>query len=72
MVPRERCAAIQQQITRLETAVGHAFMDASDLSEARQLDRQGIGLARSSATVQTEPVIEPAPVLISFPESHKE
>lgn len=46
IVPPERRAAIRQQIHRAEQTVTRTFADASDLLEAQQSDRQGIGLSR--------------------------
>ncbi|TAH51339.1 MAG: DUF2254 domain-containing protein [Chloroflexota bacterium] len=58
IVPKERRAAIQEQRARLETLVNRTFVDALDLHEAQQSDRQGIGLSRR---MELEPIAEYTP-----------
>jgi uncharacterized membrane protein len=59
VVPPERKAVVQQAKLRTEEAVIRTFVEARDLEEAQQMDRQGIGLSRPLAAV---PITgEPAP-----------
>jgi uncharacterized membrane protein len=51
IVPPERCAAIEQQERRIEDTVRRTYVDAADLYEAQQTDRQGIGLSRPVESV---------------------
>jgi uncharacterized membrane protein len=53
-LPLERRTAIQQQRLRLDAAIERAYVDLEDRAEARQADRQGIGL--SSRWVEGTPV----------------
>jgi uncharacterized membrane protein len=53
-LPPERQAAIQHQRLRLDAAIERTYVDADDRAEARQADRQGIGL--SSRWVEGTPV----------------
>ena len=52
-VPPERRAAVQLAKLRTEESVLRTFVDARDLEEAQQMDRQGIGLSRPLAAVPT-------------------
>jgi uncharacterized membrane protein len=54
-VPAERRAAIRQALLRTEAAVSRSFVDAWDLQEAQQVDRQGIGLSRPVEKVPATP-----------------
>ena len=51
VVPPERRAAIEQQERRIEATVRRTYVDAADLYEAQQTDRQGIGLSRPVESV---------------------
>jgi uncharacterized membrane protein len=46
IVPFERRAAVRQAMLRTEISVSRTFVEASDLQEAQEVDRQGIGLSR--------------------------
>ena len=54
IVPAERRGALRPQVNRMEEAIERTFEDTSDLLEARQTDRQGIGLSRASTSHTTE------------------
>jgi uncharacterized membrane protein len=50
VVPPERRAAVEQAMLRTEATVSRSFVEARDLQEAQQVDRQGIGLSRPAET----------------------
>jgi uncharacterized membrane protein len=54
IVPAERRTALRPQVNRMEEAIERTFEDTSDMLEARQTDRQGIGLSRASTSHTTE------------------
>jgi uncharacterized membrane protein len=59
IVPPERKATVRQALLRTETTVSRTFVEARDLEEAQQMDRQGIGLSRPFETAPMPG--EPAP-----------
>ena len=48
IAPEERKSSIKDHIHRVDVSINRAFSDKDDRLEAAQLDRQGIGLTRSS------------------------
>lgn len=56
VVPLERRVAIQQAKLRTEATVSRTFVEAWDLQEAQQVDRQGIGLSRPIEAALTMPM----------------